>query len=871
MLAWLVLVLGVALSIVGWYWTSQLDQQQIESRFQFRANDITTALTDRMSTYKQVLRGGAGLFDTGAEVDLDAWARYVHRQRLRRNFPGIQGVGFAALVPAAQLEEHVLRERQQGRHDYAVWPEGVRTFYGPIVYLEPDDWRNRRAIGYDMFSDPVRREAMVRAADTGDSALSGRVTLVQETDEDIQAGFLLYLPVYAGGGVPDTVEQRRRDLIGWIYSPFRMNDLMQGLLGATRSEVRLRIYDGLGRSEQTLMFDSHPERNDRALAGLSRTSALLIDGHRWTVELTALPEFAQAGWWRPGLVLTAGFILTLSVFALIWSMASTRARAVSLAASMTTALRQSEERFRVALEDSNIAVFSQDAELRYTWIFNPGHGVDPNRVIGKTDYQLAIPPKLVELKENVLREGVGLHQEVEASLFGQKYVFAVTLEPLRDNGDIVGLTAAAVDITSLKQAERKVKESEARFRTMFEHAAVGIMLTDCTQGDLIAVNPAFQQMLGYTETELRALPWRGFVAPESQVSLDSVVHALQSSSVNVYKRQEYYLRKQGERIVVSLTASLVWGTDGKPKYVLWMADDVSELRAAEERARRAYQELERRVHERTQELQHRTAELERSNAELEQFAYVASHDLQEPLRTVSSFAQLLERRYAHRLDAQAGEYLGYIVSGTSRMRAMILDLLALSRVGAWPPPPSSVDLNQVVEDVRGNLHQAAEESSAKIHFAPLPTIIGDYGELVQLFQNLLANAIKFRSERPPRIDVGVVDDGPEWRFFVCDNGIGIEKEQLQRVFIIFHRLHHKVEAEGTGIGLAICKKSLPDMVAASGSNRPQVKAHAFGSLCLNSPKAVLAIATSPRSAERYRQDAMVTVNIGSMSIKRTVP
>ncbi len=207
-----------------------------------------------------------------------------------------------------------------------------------------------------------------------------------------------------------------------------------------------------------------------------------------------------------------------------------------------------------------------------------------------------------------------------------------------------------------------------------------------------------------------------------------------------------------------------------------------------------------------QELEDRTAALERSNAELEQFAYVASHDLQEPLRVVSSYVQLLAERYAGQIDSRADRYIGYSVTAVERMRTLINDLLAYSRIGTrgrdMVPTKTANVLNQVLE----GLAVTIRETAAEITRDPLPPVRADAPQLGQLFQNLLGNALKYRSERPPRIHIGVERQGERWQFAVRDNGIGIDPQYAKRIFLVFRRLHTWEEYPGAGIGLAICEK-----------------------------------------------------------------
>ena len=206
-------------------------------------------------------------------------------------------------------------------------------------------------------------------------------------------------------------------------------------------------------------------------------------------------------------------------------------------------------------------------------------------------------------------------------------------------------------------------------------------------------------------------------------------------------------------------------------------------------------------------LDQQAQDLERSNAELEQFAYVASHDLQEPLRKVASFSQLLERRYKGQLDERADQYIAFAVDGAKRMQVLINDLLAFSRVGRLTREHAEVDAGELVDQALANLSLVIEETGAEVTVDDgLPVVSGDVSLLTAVFQNLVSNAVKFRGEQPPRVHVGVRDAGEEWEFSVADNGIGIEPEYADRIFVIFQRLHAKDAYPGTGIGLALCRK-----------------------------------------------------------------
>ena len=253
-------------------------------------------------------------------------------------------------------------------------------------------------------------------------------------------------------------------------------------------------------------------------------------------------------------------------------------------------------------------------------------------------------------------------------------------------------------------------------------------------------------------------------------------------------REWTYIRKDRTRVPVLITVSEVTDENGALLGFIGVARDITDLK-------RAQADLERLA-----------AELKRSNEDLEHFASIASHDLQEPLRMVGSYVDLLARRYKGRLDAQADEFIGFAVDGAKRMQTLIRDLLAYSRIGTRKKASDPVAVSRPIELAIENLKLAIEEKHAVISTGQMPVIPGDPVLLTQLFQNLLGNALKFSGKETPRIQINASRDCCEWMFSVADNGIGVEARHLDRIFEIFHRLHGSEEYPGTGIGLALCKR-----------------------------------------------------------------
>lgn len=335
-------VFGLTLWVSHVITTTESDNAKV--RFDARVHRVQNAIRNRMAAYEQVLRGGVALFNASQQVDRHEWAAYVSSLRIDRTYPGIQGIGFAKRVLPAERDEHIRQVRAEGFPEYTLWPEGERDVYTSIVYLEPFDFRNKRAFGYDMMSQSTRRDAMERARDSGIAAVSGKVTLKQETDAEVQAGFLTYLPVYRTGLPVVTVENRRAALLGYVYSPFRMNDLMRGILGQDELDISLTIHDGTEATEEFLTYTSS-EAAENAL--LNRSVTVQLSGRVWSLAIASLPKFdADLNPTKSSAILAAGSIIALLLMAVMWLIMNTRDRALGLAHTMTRSLRESEHDIR---------------------------------------------------------------------------------------------------------------------------------------------------------------------------------------------------------------------------------------------------------------------------------------------------------------------------------------------------------------------------------------------------------------------------------------------------------------------------------------------------------------------------------------------
>ena len=321
-------------------------------------------------------------------------------------------------------------------------------------------------------------------------------------------------------------------------------------------------------------------------------------------------------------------------------------------------------------------------------------------------------------------------------------------------------------------------------------------MTISPEGKITDVNQATEQVTGVPRAEMIGSDFSNYFT-EPDKAREGYQKVISEGYVQDYPLTIHHT--SGRATDVLYNATVYRNEGGQAQGVFAAARDITEQKRAEAELARHRGHLEELVLQRTEDLA-------RSNRDLEQFAYVASHDLQEPLRAVGGFVGLLQQRYQGKLDERADSYINLAVDGATRMQTLIGDLLSYSRVGTKGKAMEPTDTRESLNDALTNLHASIEESGAVVQIDPLPTIRADAVQLTQLYQNLIANAIKFRSDKSPEIHIGARREQDAWLFWVRDNGIGIAPQYAERIFMIFQRLHTRKAYPGTGIGLAICKR-----------------------------------------------------------------
>ncbi|MBC7862277.1 MAG: PAS domain S-box protein, partial [Bacteroidia bacterium] len=476
-------------------------------------------------------------------------------------------------------------------------------------------------------------------------------------------------------------------------------------------------------------------------------------------------------------------------------------------------VRQLNHFLDTILENIPNMVFVKDAdELRFVRFNKAGEkllGYSRNDLIGKNDYDFF--PKeqadffTVKDREALDRNNVtDIAEEKIKTSTGELWLHTKKIPVANESGKVVYLLGISEDITEQKKAREELLElntqlgqkvaertnevnaSEKKFRALIENSADAISMVS-ENAELLYLSLSFERLFGYTLDDLKDKHPSWMIHPEDAEKVQDVfMNAMKNPGIPQYSIHRLR-HKTKEWVYVEGTMSNMLNNKNV-KAIVSNFHDITERKNSEEKIKKY------------------TVELERSNKELEQFAYIASHDLQEPLRMVGSYMQLLQKRYKDKLDEDANEFIYYAVDGAMRMKQLINDLLNYSRTNK-EGELSNVIFTDVLNDVIQNLKTSIEENNVIINFANMPVIYCDRTQMIQLFQNLISNSIKFKKDDvDPIININAEKVGPNWLFSLEDNGIGIEAQYSDKIFIIFKQLHDKSKYKGTGIGLAIAKK-----------------------------------------------------------------
>ena len=477
-ITFLVLLTCLVITYFIWNTANTNREKELQSYFEFRAREINTHIVQRINSYEQVLRSTRGFYVASDYINRKEFSSYFNSLNLNKNYPGIQGVGFSLIIPPAHLKEHINEIRKEGFPEYKIWPEGKRETYTSIIYLEPFRDLNLRAFGYDMFSEPVRRKAMEMARDSNETKVSGKIILVQEAVKAVQAGFLIYLPVYKNGAPLSNVSERRANIIGWVYSPFRMNDFMKGSFGEHAADIDIEIYDTKNISIETKMYDSNTYTNIKVKQLVLR-KGINFRGHEWTVLIKSTPQLeSRIGINTSRIILIVGLSISFLLTIITWLIGNKRKQTSIVNAErehVLTSLKENEQKFMTLAEQSPNLIFINYQE-KIVYVNKKGAdalGYSKKEFYSDDfDFFKLIADGYKELTiQNISKQFQGIELGPQDYTLITKngkrleVIFSVELIDYEGGKAIMG---TIMDITERKRAEEELSKSERRTRALLD-------------------------------------------------------------------------------------------------------------------------------------------------------------------------------------------------------------------------------------------------------------------------------------------------------------------------------------------------------------------------------------------------------------------
>lgn len=538
-LSWLALLIGLMLTSLATWEVKKSSEKSAIKDFAFVAQQVTTTIENRLNAYALVLRGAAGLFGASGKVSRQEWDLYVSKLQLSKTMPGAAGVNFAIRVPSSELASHIASVQAEGFTDYQIWPSEERDAYTALLFLSPFNEANKKALGYDMFTKPVRRQAMIQARDTGMPSLSGKVTLVIDNPENPQAGTLMFMPIYHSGNMPDTLAKRRAALIGWALSSYRMDELMRGMLGNWQSReklaINMRIFDGQAGDEH-LLYQSHPSASSYRESMFAQQQAIDFNGRSWLLNFDYVNPNQVVNYHSSWATLIAGAILSCLLFFLMQSFSKTRIRARMLAQQLTEKVYQREQQLKVALRrlqtitsriPGMVFEYRLDAEEQGTFPYvSEGiqhlYGVSQQQVQEDATiiFNMVNPDDLSYLLASIKESAAKLtpwryEYRIKHADGSQHWLYGDS-EPHQEQDGSMTWYGLVTDITERKEAELALSAANQQtrlFRQALDYVPSCIIMKD-TDLRYTYANRATLELLGSNSTTLLGSTGEQFFIPE---------------------------------------------------------------------------------------------------------------------------------------------------------------------------------------------------------------------------------------------------------------------------------------------------------------------------------------------------------------------
>lgn len=577
----LILLVGILSSLILGYstYTNNLEKEQIQ--FNSLTKNVIQQIKNRMATYREILYSGVGFFEASTHVTREEWHIFTDKLQLKELFPGIQGLGYSIVLKENELEKNMQDIKKEGFLDYKIKPEGKRDLYTSIIYIEPFDERNKRAFGYDMFSEENRRNAMSRSIELGLPSLSNKVRLVQENGKDEQSGFLLYTPHYKKNYPLENKEQRYEAIEGFVYAVFRTKDFIHGALGDSLEMIDIKMYDGKEKNENSLLLMSSTKTE--ANTTFNKTVQIEMDGHIWTLEITTKDTFLD---FQENIY---SLIFTLLGFAITFLIALLVKRQVEIEVLKDDALLNVSQGVMVTNSHKEIIYVNKAFEKLTGYKRESIYGQQAKFLQGKDTDLESINFIKETLKRSIPFECEILNYKKDGTTFWNRLSITPILDEKNNIKRYIGIQN---DITEKKIFEKDMLFEKKLIENILNNTNAIIALIDM-KGVMVKLNEYGKKFVGHTQEEISAEPyfWKKFIPEDMREKVTNIIKEAKKNNLTE-KKKNSWLSSSGEEKIFEWSNQLIKDSNGIPEYIITVGIDITNDVIAQEEYKKYQKQLE---------------------------------------------------------------------------------------------------------------------------------------------------------------------------------------------------------------------------------------------------------------------------------------
>ena len=784
-------------------------EARAKTEFGLVCNEIKTIISIQLHSYAKLLRVSSSLFTVSDSVSREAWKAFYNYGKLSRNLLGEQGFGFSIAIPKNKLQEHIQNIQKEGFPDYTIWPEGDRNFYTSVIYTEPFEGQNLHFFGYDMFSEPVMREAMEMARDSDMVMLSGKVVKKQGINNQLKTSILLYVPVYHKGEPNATTEERKKAILGWNYCQFDVNELLTGILDrwepVSLKRIHLIIYDDENTSQESLLFDS--QSNDKlkknTKASLELTLPLVFNNKKWTLCFIQAKEPLAFLRSKTIYILIGGMAISILLYVLYLSLQNTKIKAREIAGRLTSDLKESENRYRTLIEWTPQAVaVHRNGELIYV---NPAAlkaigATSKDDIIGKNFLDLVHPDDKKDLLEGMRRVasgGIDEHRVLRRFFrLDGKIIYVELNATLIIYDGKPSIYATMQDVTDRKHAEDELHKSKEQFSNLVATIPVGVYYLRTSANGTQSfeyVSPNMSKILDVSSDDILTV----FHAAFEPIHPDDIESLVKLNDERFQNPKPFYWEGRaivkGEIKWLSLASTPATQKNGD---VLWsgIMVDITDRKLGD------------------QLIKTKNEELIKANAEKDKFFSIIAHDLRSPFNGFLGLTQLMSEELTNLSTEDIQKIVDTMRSSATNLYRLIENLLhwASMKQGVIPFHPEIINLLHAFNESDTTVLEHAGEKSIEVS-SNIPDdleVCADTNMLQMVIRNLVSNAVKF-TPRGGKITFSArISEDKSVEISIKDTGIGMSKIIVDNLFVINEQTNRKgTDGEAsTGLGLLLCKE-----------------------------------------------------------------